>query len=460
MSTDADLVLTGARIWSPGVGAGTAGRPADGIAVRGDRIVAIGAADDVRALAGPRTRVVHAPGRVAVPGFQDAHVHTPFAGRNLLTGLAERPGRRGRPTSTRSPATPRAAPGRCRGSSAAAGRWSTSRAARPRKEDLDAVVPDRPVFLFNRDVHGAWVNSRRPGARRHHPATPPTPPTAGSSATRATGEPTGTLHEGAAYRFNDTWSRRPTRPSGRRRMLARQRAPARARHHRLAGRLGHPGHPGGLPGAGRGRAADRPGRRRRCGGTGTAGWSRSPTCSPSASGHGAAGRARGRRLPPDHGQDHDRRRAGELHRRAARALLRRLRRAHGQPRPRLRRARPAGRGRHRAGPARLPGAPARDRRPGGAERARRRRGGPRGRTARSDHRHHIAHLQVVQPDDVPRFAELGVVANCQAYWAQSEPQMDELTIPFLGPERAEQQYPFARPARGRAAGWPWAATGR
>jgi len=37
-----------------------------------------------------------------------------------------------------------------------------------------------------------------------------------------------------------------------------------------------------------------------------------------------------------------------------------------------------------------------------------------------------------------------VVANCQTYWAQSEPQMQELTIPFLGPERARLQYPFRR----------------
>jgi predicted amidohydrolase YtcJ len=60
-----------------------------------------------------------------------------------------------------------------------------------------------------------------------------------------------------------------------------------------------------------------------------------------------------------------------------------------------------------------------------------------------DSRHHIAHLQVIHPEDVPRFRELGVIANCQPYWAQHDPQMDELTIPFLGPDRAPLQYPFA-----------------
>jgi len=66
----------------------------------------------------------------------------------------------------------------------------------------------------------------------------------------------------------------------------------------------------------------------------------------------------------------------------------------------------------------------------------------RERNGANDHRHHIAHLQVIHPDDRGRFAELGVAANMQALWAAHEPQMDELTIPFLGAERARWQYPF------------------
>jgi hypothetical protein len=57
-------------------------------------------------------------------------------------------------------------------------------------------------------------------------------------------------------------------------------------------------------------------------------------------------------------------------------------------------------------------------------------------------RHHIAHLQVVHPTDVPRFAQLGVAANIQAVWACHDEQMTELTWPFLGEERAGRQYPF------------------
>lgn len=75
-----------------------------------------------------------------------------------------------------------------------------------------------------------------------------------------------------------------------------------------------------------------------------------------------------------------------------------------------------------------------------------------------DRRHHIAHLQVVHPDDIGRFAKLGVAANMQALWAVHEPQMNELTIPFLGPERTGWQYPFGDLARSGArlvAGSDW-----
>lgn len=58
-------------------------------------------------------------------------------------------------------------------------------------------------------------------------------------------------------------------------------------------------------------------------------------------------------------------------------------------------------------------------------------------------RHHIAHLQIIEPSDVPRFAALGVTANLQPLWATHHAQMDELTLPFLGEPRSSWQYPFA-----------------
>jgi hypothetical protein len=60
----------------------------------------------------------------------------------------------------------------------------------------------------------------------------------------------------------------------------------------------------------------------------------------------------------------------------------------------------------------------------------------------SDLRHNIAHIELIAPEDVRRFAELGVVANGQPLWACHEAQMDELVLPFIGPGRTDQLFPF------------------
>jgi predicted amidohydrolase YtcJ len=57
-------------------------------------------------------------------------------------------------------------------------------------------------------------------------------------------------------------------------------------------------------------------------------------------------------------------------------------------------------------------------------------------------RHHIAHLQFVHPEDISRFRDLDVVANCQPLWACNDPQMEELTLSKVGEERARELYPF------------------
>ncbi len=65
----------------------------------------------------------------------------------------------------------------------------------------------------------------------------------------------------------------------------------------------------------------------------------------------------------------------------------------------------------------------------------------------NDLRHHIAHIQVIHPDDRARFASLGVAANMQPLWAAYDEQMVDLTLPYLDPERVAWQYPFADLAR-------------
>ncbi len=57
-------------------------------------------------------------------------------------------------------------------------------------------------------------------------------------------------------------------------------------------------------------------------------------------------------------------------------------------------------------------------------------------------RHHISHLELIDPADIPRFRELGVVANFQPVWAYADEYITDLTVPFIGPERSRWLYPI------------------
>ena len=59
-----------------------------------------------------------------------------------------------------------------------------------------------------------------------------------------------------------------------------------------------------------------------------------------------------------------------------------------------------------------------------------------------NHRHHISHLEVIDPQDIPRFAELDVIANFQPLWAYADDYIVDLTVPFIGEERATWLYPI------------------
>src|SRR5487761_2348062 len=65
-------------------------------------------------------------------------------------------------------------------------------------------------------------------------------------------------------------------------------------------------------------------------------------------------------------------------------------------------------------------------------------------------RHHIAHLQFIDPVDLGRFSRIGAIANFQPLWACRDPQMEEFTIPVVGEERAGWQYPIGALWRGGA----------
>ncbi|MGZ4534830.1 MAG: amidohydrolase [Nocardioidaceae bacterium] len=163
------------------------------VAVAGGVVVAVVGEDDAGELAGPGTAVVDLEGGLLLPGFQDAHVHPVQGGleRNRcdLTGL------------TTGQAYVEAVAGYAVAHPdrpwVSGGGWAMPAfgPTGPRAEDLDAVVPDRPVFLPNRDHHGAWVNSlalRLAGIDRDTPD-----PADGRIERDERGEPTGTLHEGA-----------------------------------------------------------------------------------------------------------------------------------------------------------------------------------------------------------------------------------------------------------------------
>ena len=78
----ADVVLTNGRVYTL-----DASRPwAEGLAITGDRIAAVGTTAEMRKLAGPRTRVIDLQGAFVSPGFNDAHVHVDATGA-LLVGV-------------------------------------------------------------------------------------------------------------------------------------------------------------------------------------------------------------------------------------------------------------------------------------------------------------------------------------------------------------------------------------
>ncbi len=61
----------------------------------------------------------------------------------------------------------------------------------------------------------------------------------------------------------------------------------------------------------------------------------------------------------------------------------------------------------------------------------------------TDNRHQIVHLQLIHPDDIPRFGELNIGATFQALWAYPDYWIMELNLPEVGPERVQRMYPIA-----------------
>ncbi|HUJ06996.1 MAG TPA: amidohydrolase family protein [Streptosporangiaceae bacterium] len=458
MSVRADTIFSGGAVYTSDQAgrrliraAGPGGRPADAVAVAGGTIVAVGTAQDCAELAGPGTERVELAGRALLPGFQDAHVHPAFAGVTMVScNLIG-----------------------CASLDAAIARIEAYATAHPEKEwivgsgwrmewfergtpsrrQLDAVTGGRPAFLLNRDGHGGWANTRALEIAGFDAATPD--PADGRFEREAGGGLQGTVHEGAADLVG-AFVPKPTfdeRLAGL--LLAQQHLHARgitAWQDAIVGP--YLGSQDPLPVY---LAAARSGQL-------------------TARVQGALWWDRGR----DAGQIDDllgRRETGEQGRFRARTV--KIMQdgvaesfTAGMLEPYLDSCgcQTAGRGLSHVDPdelradvAALDGLGFQVHFHAIGDRAVRECldavAAARSANGANDHRHHIAHVQLVHPDDVPRFAALGVTANMQALWAAHELQMDELTTPFLGPERSGRQYVFgdlARSGARLAAGSDWA----
>jgi predicted amidohydrolase YtcJ len=185
-----DVVLVNGDVWTmdpqhPKVAA---------LAWRGDQVVAVGDTAQIRALAGPSTRVIDLHGHSASPGLIDAHCHLYGLGTDLEHVSVRGLGSEAQTVQVMADAA----------KTRPAGQWLIGRGwdqnrwpgqQFPTRKALDAAIGDRPVVLERIDGHAIWVNSvalRAAGVTR---AT--RDPAGGKIVRNAAGEPTGVLLDNA-----------------------------------------------------------------------------------------------------------------------------------------------------------------------------------------------------------------------------------------------------------------------
>ncbi len=163
------------------------------VAVKGKRIAYVGDEAGVAAFIGPKTRIVDLAGKMLMPGFVEGHTH-PLVGAALTRGVDLQ-------FDTREEilAALRAYRDQIGQADIIRGfgwRYNAFPPAGPRKEDLDAIWPDVPVILVGIDGHGAWVNSQALALAGVTKETKdPIPGFSYFQRDAATGEPTGFLAE-------------------------------------------------------------------------------------------------------------------------------------------------------------------------------------------------------------------------------------------------------------------------
>ena len=404
---------------------------ASAVAVANGRIVYVGTDKGAEAWTGPRTKVVDLGGRMVLPGFEDSHVHPVEGGidlgrcvlndftteKQILDAVAD--------YAAKNPTKPWVL--------GAGWQLPVFPKANPSKTLLDTIVPDRPVFLDAADGHSAWVNSKALALAGITKETKD-PPNGRIERDPATGEPSGTLRE-AAKGLVSSKIPPPTledRVEGLRRALAManrfgittlMEANASENELEAYAELDRRGELSARvvaaletdPARG---VAQVPGLvtlRRKYQGPHLRANAVKLFADGVIESHTAA------LIEPYLGTNGDRGKAN-FEPEALDELVAALDREGFQVHV------------HAIGDRAI-------RMSLDAFERARAANGPR------DSRHHIAHLELIDPKDIPRFRALGVIANFQPLWAFPDTYITDLTVPVLGPERSRWLYPIASVAR-------------
>src|SRR6184192_132228 len=188
----ADIVIRGGMVWT-GLSSGAAQRGV--VAIAAGKILAVGDSAAIARYVGSRTQVIHAHGRLVIPGLADGHTHFIGGGFQLAS------------VDLRNAATPQEFIRRLReyARTVKPGEWITGGdwdhklwpgQPLPRHEWIDSVTPANPVFVNRLDGHEALANAAAMRAAGVTRATP-TPPGGEILHDARTGEPTGIFKDGA-----------------------------------------------------------------------------------------------------------------------------------------------------------------------------------------------------------------------------------------------------------------------
>lgn len=419
----ADLVFRGGAVYT----VDAARSWASAVAIRDTTIVFVGDDDGVEPFIGPRTEVVELDGRMVLPGFHDSHVHPVTGGIELgqcdLNGLANE--------REILEAIAACAEATSDDSWIVGGGWDLTAFAggNPHRDLLDQLVPGRPVYLSAADGHSSWVSSRALELAGIDASTPNPPPDGRIERDPDTGEATGTLRESAmalvervlpplayeeyvlglerslemANRFGIT-SMIEANASGDETLRAYREL---SRSGRLTARMRVS--LASDPGRDASQVDDLVAKSRAFSGP------RLRVDAVKIFADGVIEANTAAVLEPYLGVDHNGVLNFEVD--ALNALVARIDREGLQVHI------------HAIGDRAIRASL------DALEFALRRNG-------RRDSRHHIAHLELFDPDDIPRFRQLGVVANFQPLWAYADSYITNLTEPVLGPERSRWLYPI------------------